>query len=131
MKADNLRDAVISELRTAVSDDEEALKNIERADAYHHEITRKHYISVAAQMHRENSPILKEETISTILSEDPNSIAIIISSLPEDGREFIRLAAIELMQEVLNDGYIDPLFEEKLAALEGEWDLKQEKTVKD
>lgn len=130
-KADQLRDAVISDMRAAFSDDEETLENIERAETYHKDNTRKFYIPVMAQICRENSPILKEETISTILSEDSNSISIFINFLPEDDRALIRLEALKMMQEVLNDGYIDPQFEEKLSALEGEWDFKQEMTVRD
>ena len=60
---------------------------------------------------------LEEETISTILSEDPNTIAIFIKFLSEDAQALIRMEALKMMREVLDDGYIDPQFEEKLSAL--------------
>ena len=58
-KADRVRDAVIADLRAAFSDNEEALKNIEKADTYHKDNTGQFYIPVMAQILRENSPILK------------------------------------------------------------------------
>lgn len=124
-RADRVRDAVIADLRAAFSDNEEALKNIEKADIYHKDNTRKFYIPVVAQMLRENSPILKEETIPTILSEDPSAIAIFINSLPEDSRALIEVEALKMMREALDDGHVDPQCEEKIFALGGEWPIQQ------
>jgi hypothetical protein len=123
-RADRLRDAVISDLRAAFSDDEEALENIEKADAYHKDNTRRFYIPVMAQILRKNSPILKEETIPAILSSDPLAISVFMEFLSDDIRAQVRVEALKMMQEALNDGYIDPQFEEKLSALEGEWSFE-------
>lgn len=87
--------------------------------------TRKFYIPVIAQMVRTNSPILKEETIPTILSEDPSAIAIFINSLPEDTRPLIEVEALKMMREALDDGHIDPQGEEKIFALGGQCPAKQ------
>ena len=67
---------------------------------------------------------LTEETLPTILSADPNTISIMINTMPEDVRAQIRLEMMKMMREALDDGYIDPQFEEKLSALEGEWHFK-------
>ena len=124
-KADQLREAVISDLRSAFVGDEETLSNIEKADTYHKDNARKFYIPVIAQMRRENSPILKEETIATVLSEDPSSIAIFINCLPEDSRALIEVEGLKMLQEALDNGHIDPQCEEKIFALRGEWPIEK------
>lgn len=123
-RADRLRDSVIADLRAALSDDEEAMEKIEKADAYHEDKTRRFYIPVMAQILRKNSPILKEETIPAILSSDPLAISVFMEFLSDDIRAQVRVEALKMMQEALNDGYIDPQFEEKLSALEGEWNFE-------
>lgn len=122
--ADQIREALISDIRAAFSDDEETLENIEKADAYHKDNTRRFYIPVMAQILRKNSPILKEETIPTILSSDPLAISVFMEFMSDDIRAQVRVEALKMMQEALNDGYIDPQFEEKLSALEGEWSFE-------
>ena len=100
-KADQLREAVISDLRSAFAGDEETLSNIEKADTYHKDNVRKFYIPVIAQMRRENSPILEEEIIATVLSEDPSLIAIFMNSLPEDSRALVEMEGLKMLQEML------------------------------
>lgn len=124
-KADQLREAVISDLRAAFSGNEETLNNIEKADAYHKDNVRKFYIPVVAQMLRKKSPIPQEETIPTILSEDPSAIAIFINSLPEDSRPLIEVEGLKMLRETLDDGHIDPQCEEKIFALGGEWPIQK------
>lgn len=124
-KADQLREAVISDLRSAFAGDEETISNIEKADTYHKDNVRKFYIPVIAQMRRENSPILEEETIATVLSEDPSSIAIFMNCLPEDSRALIEVEGLKMLQETLGNGHIDPQCEEKIFALGGEWPISQ------
>jgi len=121
VRADQLRDAVIEDLRAAFSDDEETLQKIEKADVFHRENTRRFYLPVLAQVLRKNSPVLKEETIPTILSADPLTISAFMAPLPDDTRALVRLEALKLMQEALDDGHNDPQFEEKVSALEGKW----------
>ena len=124
-KSDQLREAVISDLRSAFAGDDETLNNIEKADTYHKDNVRKFYIPVIAQMRRENSPILEEETIATVLSEDPSSIAIFMNCLPEDSRALIEVEGLKMLQETLNNGRIDPQAEEKIFALGGEWPISK------
>lgn len=118
-KADRLRDALISDLRSALVDNDEALSKIEKANDYHNNSVRKFYIPVIAQMSRENSPILKEETIPTILSENPIVIAKFVNSLSQDGKALTEVAGLKILQEGLNSGHIDPQLEEKIYALGG------------
>lgn len=124
-KADQLREAVISVLRSAFAGDEETLSNIEKADTYHKDNVRKFYIPVIAQMRRENSPILEEETIATVLSEEPSSIAIFMNCLPKDSRALIEVEGLKMLRETLNDGHADPQCEEKIFALGGEWSIQK------
>lgn len=124
-KAGQLREAVISDLRSTFAGDEETLSNIEKADTYHKDNVRKFYIPVIAQMRRENSPILEEETIATVLSEEPGSIAIFMNCLPEDSRALIEVEGLKMLKETLDNGHIDPQCEEKIFALGGEWPISK------
>ena len=124
-KADQLREAIISDLRSAFAGDEETLSNIEKADTYHKDNVRKFYIPVIAQILRKNGPIPQDETIPAILSEDPSAIAIFINSLPEDSRALIEVEGLKILRESLDDGHMDPQCEEKISALGGEWPISQ------
>lgn len=117
--ADKMREAVLSDMRAAFSNDAKALASIEKADAFHKSNIRKFFIPVIAQMVRERSPIKGEHSIATILSEDPRTIAFYLSLLPEDTQALFKLEALTMMKDALNEGYIDPQFEEKLSILTG------------
>ena len=116
-KADQLREAVIMAMRQAFSDDKETLENIEKADAYHKDHVRKFYTPIVARILREKGPVPTEEMIPAILSEDAMTISIVLDLLPKDERDGIRVAALMLMRQALEEGYRDPQFEEKRAAL--------------
>ena len=118
-KADQIRDALISDMRTAFSNDEEALESIEKADKFHKQKVRKFYIPVMAQMLRERSPIRGEDTIAAILSEDAQTIALVMSVFDEQTRLLVQREALRLLKEALDQGYIDPGLEEKISALGG------------
>ena len=119
LQAERIREALISEMRAAFSNNEEALVTIEKAETFHNQNLRKFYIPVMAQMLRERSPISYEDTLATILSEDPESIALVMSVLSEDTQALVRAEGLKMMEEALNNGYIDPQLEEKISALEG------------
>jgi hypothetical protein len=115
--ADTVREALIAAMREAVSNDQNALETIEEADELHKQYTRIYYIPVIAQMTRERSPIRKEDVVATILSENPETIAIAMSLQSEDIRQQFRQVAVEMMEKARNQGYVDNYFEEKLSAL--------------
>lgn len=117
-KADQVREALISDMRAAFPNDEELLSSIEKADNFHKENVRKFHIPVMAQMLRERSAVKEEHTIATILSEDPDTIALVFGVMSEDVRAVVELEALRMMKEALNGGYIDPQFEEKISALD-------------
>ena len=70
-------------------------------------------------MLRENSPILGEETISTILSEDASTISIVMNAFPEDSRVLIEVEAVKMIREALDDGHIDPPMSAELSWVSG------------
>lgn len=116
-KADQLRDGVILTMREAFSDDAETLEAIEEANFYHRDHMTKFNVPVMAQTLRENSPIVPEEMLASVLSEDPITISIVLDLTPEDAQASMRVAALMLMRQALDEGYRDPQFEEKLAVL--------------
>lgn len=69
-KADKLRETLIAAMRSELSNDPDALENIQTADAFHERHTTKFLIPIMAQILRDRSPIKKEDTIRTIMSED-------------------------------------------------------------
>ncbi|ODS34492.1 MAG: hypothetical protein SCARUB_00368 [Candidatus Scalindua rubra] len=115
--ADLVREALIAAMHKAFSNDQNALETIEKADELHKQLVRKYYIPVMAQILRERSPIRKEDVVATILSEDPETIAIVMSLLTEDIQQQVQQAAVEMMEKARNQGYVDNYFEEKLSAL--------------
>ena len=112
-KADEIRDALIEDMRADFANDQSALAAIEAANAFHKQVVRKFYLPVLAQILREKSPVPKEDTIATVLSAHPETIAIFMGQLPEDTQALIRLEALKMMKEALDSGYIDDQFEEK------------------
>ncbi len=119
--ADTIRDAVIEDLRAGFSDNSEVLENIEKADLFHNDYVRKFSIPVIAQLTRKNSPINTDETVFTILSEEPEAISIFVNTLSEKAQAILLVDALRIIREAFDNGYVDPQFEEKLTALEGKW----------
>ncbi len=118
-KAEKVREALISDMRAAFPNDEESLAIIEKADTFHKETFPKFYIPVMAQMLRERSPVKKEHTIATILSEDPETIALVMSVMSDDARAVVEVEALTMIKEAIDAGYVDPLAEEKIYSLRG------------
>lgn len=118
IKANKVREGVIEDIRAAFPNDEESLAAIDKADKMHKDQVRKFCIPVLAQLLRERSPIEKEDTIATILSEDPGVIRDLLSALPKDTQQYIQQASLDMMNQAKANGYIDADFEEKKAVLE-------------
>lgn len=116
-KADELRGRIISNMQDAFSDDLETLEAIEKADSYHRDEVNKFNCEFSSQLARDDSPIAEDEVLPSLLSEDSMTISIVIDTLPEESRDQIKLAAMLLIRNALNDGYRDPEFEEKVAVL--------------
>jgi hypothetical protein len=117
-KAYKIRDGIIIDLRNAFSNDKKTLENIEKADLFYEDM-RKFALPVFAQLLRENSPIPREETLPTILSEDPLSISLLMELWPENSKPGARVELLRMMKAALNNGYIDRQFKEKISAIMG------------
>ena len=119
-QAESLRSALIADVRTAFTHDTETLAVIERAERFHEdEMVGKFHIPVLAQMLRDRSPILKEHTVATIVSEDPRTIAAAMKIFSEDTQASFKLAGITILREALGGGHVDPQIREKIAVLDG------------
>jgi hypothetical protein len=97
-KAELIRQSVISDIESTFAHDKETLAIIEDAKAFHKSRVEQFYIPVLAQMLRERSPIPKEDSIATILSEDPKTIAIVMKILPKANKAQFRLEALKMMK---------------------------------
>ncbi|RRH87460.1 hypothetical protein EH240_36140 [Mesorhizobium tamadayense] len=117
LKADRIRDAVIMTMREAFSGDADTLMKIERADAFHRDHTRKFYLPIVAEILSKEKTTPGEEFIPSLVSEDPTTISIVLDLLPEEDRAITQTAAMKLILRVLEEGYIDPQLDEKLAVL--------------
>lgn len=118
-KANKMRDALISDMREGFSKDQKSLKALEEADQFHKQNIRKFYVPVLAQMFRERSPIGKENTLPTILSENAETIALVMGILNEDTRLLFQRDGLLLLKEALDQGYLDPELEQKITSLGG------------
>ena len=70
-------------------------------------------------MLRKKSPIKQGETIATILSEDVQTITLVMSVFKGQKRLIIVQEALALLQKGVNSGYTDPEYEEKLLLFKG------------
>ena len=119
-QAESLRSSLIADIRAAFHHDTETLAVIEQAERFHEdEIVGKFHFPVLAQMLRDRSPILKEHTVATILSEDPRTIAAAMKIFSEETQAVFRLEGMTILKEALGSGHVDPQIREKIAALEG------------
>ncbi|KHE94080.1 MAG: hypothetical protein K8F52_13465 [Candidatus Scalindua rubra] len=116
-KYDHVRNALVLDLRDAFSEDQNALKTIEKADESHGQTRRKFYIPIIAQILRERSPIKGEGFVPAILSEEPETIAAVLSVLSKGERQPIETEALMIMKKALDQGYIDNHFVEKISVL--------------
>lgn len=117
VKADQIRDAVVLAIREAFSGDTEKLEKIERADAYHKDHVRKFHLPIVAGIIGIERIIPDDELVPALVSEDPATISILLDLLPEDDCVVMQAAAMKLILRVLEEGYIDPQLDKKLAVL--------------
>lgn len=117
VQADRIRDTVVMTIREAYSGDSEALEKIEKADTYHKDHVRKFYLPIMAEILGTDRTTPDEELIPSLVSENPATIAIVLESMPEEDRAVTQAAALKLILEALEGGYIDPQIDEKLAIL--------------
>ncbi|RWL77970.1 MAG: hypothetical protein EOR69_28510 [Mesorhizobium sp.] len=117
VQADRIRDTVVMTIREAYSGDDEALEKIEKADTYHKDHVRKFYLPIMAEILGADRTTPDEELIPSLVSEDPATIAIVLESMPEEDRAVTQAAALKLVLEALEEGYIDSQIDEKLAVL--------------
>lgn len=117
VQADRIRETVLLTIREAYAGDEEMLEKIEQADTYHKDHVRKFYLPIMAEIIGTERITPDEELVPSLLSEDPATIAIVLDSLPEDDRVVMQAAAMKLILRALEEGYIDPQLDKKLAVL--------------
>ena len=104
-------------MRQAVAHDVSAAENLEHAEQLHNEDVRKFTIPFIAQLLRKSSPIPSDEVCAALLTEEPETIRILLSTLGDTGREEAKTGALQVIAGAAFDGFSDPLLEEKLAAL--------------
>lgn len=114
--AQTLREGIISDLRAASVGTQ--LNAINAAVNFHEVEIEIYDIPTMAQMRNNDNPIPAEETLSTILSEEPFFIAAFCRMLPEEKFD-IRLTMLQMLKEAFMSGYVDPKMSEKIAAVKG------------
>ena len=100
-KAELIRQSVISDIESTFAHDKEAMAIIEDAKAFDKSRVEQFYIPVVAADVWERSPVPKEDSIATILSEDPETIAVVMKILPKANKAQFRLEALKMMKEAL------------------------------
>ncbi|MDX8437118.1 hypothetical protein RFN25_27195 [Mesorhizobium abyssinicae] len=117
VQADQIRETVILTIREAYAGDEEMLEKIEQADTYHKDHVRKFYLPIMAEIIGTERITPDDELVPSLVSEDPATISTVLDLLPEDDRVVMQAAAMKLILRVLEEGYIDPQLDKKLAVL--------------
>jgi hypothetical protein len=116
-----LREALILSLRQSISSDNDILALIEEAEYAYKKNNRIFHTPVMAQMVRERSPIDENLSIPTILSEDAQTISLVMSIYDDQTRLLVSREALKLLEKGLDSGYIDPEFNEKLMIFSKEY----------
>ena len=113
-KANELREALISDVRRSFSNHKALLERLEQIETSFKQTNRIFHIPVFAQMVRERSPIDPKYVIPTFLSEDAQTISLLMSIHDRPTRLKINREALKLLKKGLASGYIDPEYKEKL-----------------
>lgn len=116
-EATKLREALIADMRQAFAGDNDKLRYIDDADSLHKRNNRTFHVPLMAQLLRKDSPIPSGETIASLLSEDPATIATVMATVQDPG---LRENTLRIFLGVRMDGYVDPQFGEKLSAISGD-----------
>ena len=113
-----LRRALIDSMREGLKDNDEALKAIEKAEAFHQERVKTIHTPFAAQLLR----IKEEDLIPALLSESPETTRLVMQMMKGKNKKRIINAACDLLESVLAEGADIPLANEKLKAIRGKDD---------
>jgi hypothetical protein len=112
--ANEMRDALISDMRRSFSNHKDLLALLEKTETSFKQTNRIFHTPVMAQMVRERSPIDPKHVIPTFLSEDAQTISLIMSIYDGQTRLELNREALKLLKKGLASGYIDPEYKEKL-----------------
>lgn len=114
---EGLRAALIEDWRRLAATDTDAIESIERAERFSE--NRKTMDSeINCQIQRAESPIPKDELFATLASESPDQIRSVLRLLPEENRNLTVYYVLQILEKAFQEeGFIDPLLEKKIAAL--------------
>ena len=111
------RRKLIQTWSNSFSDNPNALKELQEAEAFYHAGAWKFNNPFVAQMNRDDTPITREEVVPSILTEDVATIRTVMAALGEPVGVILARFAVDLVQEVRARGEMLPGIEEKLTAM--------------
>ncbi len=114
-----LRDAVISAWRKAAHGNSEANEAMDAAESFYNQNVKMFRNRFNAQRGRKDSPIRGEDLIPALLSEDLETIRIVIEVIGDNSRaiDLMRASAIKILSDALQNGAVISQLDEKLQAL--------------
>lgn len=113
---DKIRESLIGDIRAFFTQNNlrDALANLERSERAYHRYVAVYHNPLLAQMHRQDSPITKDDAVASILSEDVSSIRLVCECFNSDTMKEFRLEAADLINAVRKRNETIPQLEEKL-----------------
>jgi len=117
VKALEAREIMMKSYAEAVKDDPRAREALQKAEDFYRN-TRFRFINpFLAQRERKDTPILPEEILPSLMTEDPDTIRGCLAMISNEMAIMMRVKAEELVRSVLEQGITLPSIEEKLKAL--------------
>ena len=119
-KAKELRQMLIQTWAKGLEGHPDAKLALEKSERFNQEYGARFENPFVAELSRENSPIPEEEIIASLLTEKPETIAIVLSFSEPDPRQSIRQSAIALLRGAIEEGVTFDNLREILKVLQSE-----------
>ncbi len=113
----SLRSILIQQWSKSLSNNPDALKALQEAEAFYQENAWKFENEFVAQMTRNDTPITAEDVVPSILTEDVATIRTVMAVVGEHLAAKFHQAAVVLVEEVRARGETVPGIDKKLATL--------------
>jgi hypothetical protein len=96
-----LYEALISDVRRGLEqvENDEALQRLQKAEEFRTKFVEQVHNRFFAQMKREDSPIKPEEIVPSLLTEEPESIQLVMNILDDDTKNLFQREAIGIIKE--------------------------------
>jgi hypothetical protein len=118
LEVKKIRQTLIQSWRGAVAGNAEALRALDEADQFWHANAPLFHIPFIREMLRKDGPIPAEDVVPALLSEQPETIATVMSWFKDPRKKaIVQAEAASILKSVMNSGATIDRLDEKVQAL--------------